>query len=73
MRHREERRDAAIHFYPAIVEDVLLEQRSDSSRMNSQLLFSDYFKIDVSVQDKYGALNICIDGDLQIINQNVKL
>jgi hypothetical protein len=34
--------------------------------MNSQLLFSDYFEIDVSVLDKYGALNICIEADLPL-------
>jgi len=34
--------------------------------MNSQLLFSDYFEIDVSVLDEYGALNICIEADLPL-------
>ncbi|PZO43916.1 MAG: hypothetical protein DCF21_10220 [Leptolyngbya sp.] len=34
--------------------------------MNSQLLFSDYFEVDVSVLDKYGALNICIEADLPL-------
>jgi hypothetical protein len=34
--------------------------------MNSQLLFSDYFEIDVSIVDKYGALNICIEADLPL-------
>lgn len=34
--------------------------------MNSQLLFSDYFEIDVSILDAYGALNICIEADLPL-------
>jgi hypothetical protein len=34
--------------------------------MNSQLLFSDYFEIDVSILDEYGALNICIEADLPL-------
>lgn len=34
--------------------------------MNSQLLFSDYFEIDVSVLDEYGALNMCIEADLPL-------
>jgi hypothetical protein len=34
--------------------------------MNSQLLFSDYFEIDTSVLEQYGALNICIESDLPL-------
>ncbi|MDO8466105.1 MAG: hypothetical protein Q7S46_12785 [Gallionella sp.] len=34
--------------------------------MNSNLLFSEYFEIDASALDKYGALNICIDADLPL-------
>ncbi|MDO8412487.1 MAG: hypothetical protein Q7S51_01710 [Gallionellaceae bacterium] len=34
--------------------------------MNTQLLFSDYFEIDASVLDQYGALNICIESDLPL-------
>ncbi|OYD87764.1 hypothetical protein CDG77_27575 [Nostoc sp. 'Peltigera membranacea cyanobiont' 213] len=34
--------------------------------MNSQLLFSDYFEIDESILDEYGALNICIESDLPL-------
>ena len=34
--------------------------------MNPQLLFTDYFQIETSVLDKYGALNICIEADLPL-------
>lgn len=34
--------------------------------MSVQLLFSEYFGIDSSVMDDYGALNICIDSDLPL-------
>ena len=34
--------------------------------MNTQLLFSDYFEIDASILDQYGALNICIESDLPL-------
>ncbi|MEH6800298.1 MAG: hypothetical protein V7681_13475 [Halopseudomonas sabulinigri] len=34
--------------------------------MSVQLLFSEYFGIDKSVMDSYGALNICIEADLPL-------
>lgn len=34
--------------------------------MSIKLLFSDYFEIDQSILDAYGALNICIDADLPL-------
>lgn len=34
--------------------------------MNPQLLFTDYFEIETSVLNKYGALNICIEADLPL-------
>lgn len=34
--------------------------------MSFKLLFSEYFEIDESVLDTYGALNICIDADLPL-------
>jgi len=34
--------------------------------MSIRLLFSEYFEIDESILDSYGALNICIDADLPL-------
>lgn len=34
--------------------------------MNPQLLFTDYFEIDPSTLDQYGALNICLEADLPL-------
>lgn len=37
-----------------------------SVAVNPQLLFSEYFEIDASVVDDYGALNICLEADLPL-------
>ena len=34
--------------------------------MNSQLLFTEYFDIELAVLDRYGALNICVEADLPL-------
>ena len=36
------------------------------NKMSVKLLFSEYFRIDESILDKHGALNICIDADLPL-------
>ena len=33
---------------------------------NFKMLFSDYFNIDQSILDKYGALNICLSADMPL-------